>query len=77
MEAYNATKDFHDEKIVYARASYLLNKNEVRSNVTFHFPTLDLSFLDMESKEEDEKGGASEPIITVDPPASIDPPSTA
>lgn len=73
VEAFKATKDFHDEKILYGAVDYLLGKNEVRSKVILHFPTSNLSFLDVELKEEDDEGIASESEATADLLATTNP----
>lgn len=74
VEAYKASKDYHDERIKYSTMTYLIGKDEVRSKVAIHFPGLDLTFLDMESKEEDDDKSALELRANVDPPAIANPP---
>lgn len=68
MKAYKKTKDSHDQKVQYGAASYLLGKYKVRSKVTLCFPTLDLSFLDVESansEDEDEEATPKGPNLTL------------
>lgn len=68
-----ATKEYHNDRMQYVVATYLIDKNEVQSKVTICFPGLDLMFLDVESEKSDNEftsrpKGATRPLGGADLP---------
>lgn len=55
---------------------YLVGKNEVRSKVVINFPSLDLTFLNMESEESNNES-APGPKDATGPWGDADPPPPA
>lgn len=75
VEAYKASNKCHNETIKYSTMTYPVGKEEVRSMVVIHFSSLDLTFLDVESEEDDEP--TPKLRANADSPTTADPPSAA
>lgn len=58
IKAYRATKECDEGWIKYSTMTYLIEKNEVRSKVVIDFSSLNLTFLDVDSKKEDDEESA-------------------
>lgn len=70
--AYKASKECQDDQTQYTAMTYLIGKNGVRSNVTIRFPGLELTFLEMESEESNDKS-TPKPEGVAGPSSDIDP----
>lgn len=61
VEAYKASEECHQEKLVFVEPTFAKGMKDTRRMVAKHYPFLNLNFLD---EEDQDKGAPTEGVPT-------------